>query len=182
MRTIKKYSNRRLYDTAESRYVNLDDLAAMIRAGERLQVLDAATEADLTRAVLVQILLESPEGAAFFPPGLLHRIIRYSGELPWQRAAIRQLGQAMELLDAQAQQIEKLMGWPGPASAEPPRRASSARTPSDRAPGAEPAPPPEPEPDAEPAPPPSAPPPPTSGPDVDELRARLAALEARLQR
>ncbi len=180
MRTIKKYSNRRLYDTAESRYVNLDDLAAMIRAGERLQVLDAATEADLTRAVLVQVLLESPEGAAFFPPGLLHRIIRYSGELPWQRAAIRQLGQAMELLDAQAQQIEKLMGWPAPTSADGPRRASSTR-----APDTEPAPPPEPEPAAGTAAGTSSaspPPPSASGPDVDELRARLAALEARLQR
>ena len=46
---IKKYSNRRLYDTAASRYINLDDIAAMIRAGRDVTVVDARTSRDLTR-------------------------------------------------------------------------------------------------------------------------------------
>lgn len=169
VRIIKKYSNRRLYDTQESRYVNLEDLAALIRQGEQIQVQDVATEADLTRAVLLQVLLEDPDGALLFPPGLLHRIIRYGGELPWQRTALRQIGQAFELLDTQAQQVERVMGWPprsAKESAPPPRSAKESPPPAD--------PPPEPpaEPPAEPSP---------AG-EVDALRARLAALEARLKR
>ena len=55
---IKKYGNRRLYDTASSRYVNLDDLAAHIRAGRDVQVVDAKTGQDLTRVILTQIITE----------------------------------------------------------------------------------------------------------------------------
>ena len=53
---IKKYGNRRLYDTAGSRYVNLDNLAAMVRAGREVRVLDAKTGRDLTRVTLTQII------------------------------------------------------------------------------------------------------------------------------
>ncbi|NOY27753.1 MAG: hypothetical protein GXP62_17965, partial [Oligoflexia bacterium] len=62
VRTIKKYSNRRLYDTAASGYINLQDLAALVRSGEDIRVVDVETEADLTRQILLQIVLESPEG------------------------------------------------------------------------------------------------------------------------
>jgi len=55
---IKRYSNRKLYDTQESRYVTLEELEEMIRAGKELQVLDAATGEDLTSVTLAQILLE----------------------------------------------------------------------------------------------------------------------------
>jgi len=55
---IKKYGNRRLYDTAGSRYVNLDDLAALVRAGKEVRVVDAKTGRDLTRVILTQIITE----------------------------------------------------------------------------------------------------------------------------
>jgi polyhydroxyalkanoate synthesis repressor PhaR len=55
---IKKYGNRRLYDSAGSRYVNLDDIAELVRAGQNVQVVDAKTGKDLTRVTLTQIITE----------------------------------------------------------------------------------------------------------------------------
>ncbi len=55
---IKKYENRRLYDTTNSRYVNLDDVAEMLREGAELQAVDATTGEDITRLVLTQIIVE----------------------------------------------------------------------------------------------------------------------------
>jgi polyhydroxyalkanoate synthesis repressor PhaR len=55
---IKKYGNRRLYDTSSSAYVNLEDLAKMVRNGTDVQVVDASTGADLTRVTLTQIIVE----------------------------------------------------------------------------------------------------------------------------
>jgi polyhydroxyalkanoate synthesis repressor PhaR len=70
---IKKYPNRRLYDTSSGRYVNLDDLAAMIRKGEEIQVLDSKTGEDTTRVVLTQIILEDAKGQ---PTGLPLELLR----------------------------------------------------------------------------------------------------------
>jgi len=70
---IKKYANRRLYDTSAGRYVNLEDLAAMIRKGEEIQVVDAKTGEDLTRVVLTQIILEDAKGK---PTGLPLELLR----------------------------------------------------------------------------------------------------------
>ena len=79
---IKKYGNRRLYDTAGSRYVNLDDLAAHIRAGRDVQVVDAKTGQDLTRVILTQIITEDardkPTG---LPLELLRQLIVASDEV-----------------------------------------------------------------------------------------------------
>lgn len=79
---IKKYGNRRLYDTAGSRYVNLDDLAAHIRAGRDVRVVDAKTGQDLTRVVLTQIITEDardkPTG---LPLELLRQLIVASDEV-----------------------------------------------------------------------------------------------------
>jgi polyhydroxyalkanoate synthesis repressor PhaR len=55
---IKKYGNRRLYDTSASRYVNLDEIAGMVRNGKDVQVVDAKTGEDLTRATLMQVIAE----------------------------------------------------------------------------------------------------------------------------
>ena len=56
--TIKKYANRRLYNTGTSTYVTLEDLATMVKSGEDFQVFDAKTGEDITRSVLVQIISE----------------------------------------------------------------------------------------------------------------------------
>ena len=58
MIVIKKYENRRMYDTSASRYVNLEDVAEMVRNGEELQVVDAKSGEDLTARVLTQIIVE----------------------------------------------------------------------------------------------------------------------------
>jgi polyhydroxyalkanoate synthesis repressor PhaR len=70
---IKKYGNRRLYDTLASRYVNLDDIAALIRDGRPVQVLDARTGEDITRVVLTQIIVED---ARTKPSGLPSEFLR----------------------------------------------------------------------------------------------------------
>lgn len=70
---IKKYANRRLYDTSAGRYVNLEDLATLIRKGEDVQVVDATTREDLTRVVLTQIIVEDAKGQ---PTGLPLELLR----------------------------------------------------------------------------------------------------------
>jgi polyhydroxyalkanoate synthesis repressor PhaR len=73
---IKKYENRRLYDTSASRYVNLDDLTEMVRQGTDLQVVDAKTGEDLTRVTLAQIIMEDAKDTpAGLPLELLRQLI-----------------------------------------------------------------------------------------------------------
>jgi polyhydroxyalkanoate synthesis repressor PhaR len=79
---IKKYGNRRLYDTAASRYVNLDEVAGFIRQGQDVQVVDAKTGKDLTRVVLTQIITDDardkPTG---LPLELLRQLVVASDEV-----------------------------------------------------------------------------------------------------
>jgi polyhydroxyalkanoate synthesis repressor PhaR len=73
---IRKYPNRRLYDTSSRRYVNLDDVAALVRQGLDFQVVDAKTGEDLTRVVLTQIIVEDAKGQpAGLPLELLRQLI-----------------------------------------------------------------------------------------------------------
>ncbi len=73
---IKKYANRRLYDTSGSRYVNLEDIAALIRGGTEVVVVDAKTGQDLTRVTLTQIILEdAKEQPSGLPLELLRQLI-----------------------------------------------------------------------------------------------------------
>lgn len=79
--TIKKYANRRLYDTESSSYVTLDRLAQMIREGRDFEVLDAKTGEDITRQVLTQIIVEeeSRSGSTLLPVNFLRQIIGLYG-------------------------------------------------------------------------------------------------------
>ncbi len=70
---IKKYANRRLYDTSSSRYINLEDIAALVRNGKDVQVVDANTGEDLTRVTLTQIIVEDARGQ---PSGLPLELLR----------------------------------------------------------------------------------------------------------
>ena len=76
MVTIKKYSNRRLYDTSESQYVTLEELAAKIRSGVDVKVVDAKTDEDLTQAILTQIIMESRGASRLLPSRMLMQLIR----------------------------------------------------------------------------------------------------------
>jgi len=79
---IKKYGNRRLYDTAGSRYVNLDDLAALVREGKEVRVVDAKTGSDLTRVTLTQIITEdAKDKPTGLPLELLRQLIIASDEV-----------------------------------------------------------------------------------------------------
>lgn len=80
MLVVKKYPNRRLYDTAQSRYITLEDLADRIKAGADVLVQDVTTGADLTQSTLTQIILESRGGARLLPVPLLVRLIRLGDE------------------------------------------------------------------------------------------------------
>lgn len=65
---VKRYQNRKLYDTQQSCYVTLDDIAKMIRANERVVVIDNKTKSDITAATLTQIIFESEKKAAQYAP------------------------------------------------------------------------------------------------------------------
>jgi polyhydroxyalkanoate synthesis repressor PhaR len=78
---IRKYENRRLYDTSSSRYVNLDDIAQMVREGNDVQVVDATTGEDLTRVVLTQIIVETAKAPnSGFPVDMLRQMVIASGQ------------------------------------------------------------------------------------------------------
>lgn len=152
--TIKKYGNRRLYDTSRSRYVNHDELAELIRGGATVRVVDAKTDADLTAQVLGEVVLKTLGGAELIPTSMLHRIIRSTGEDPLQVMLREQLSTGLSLVSAQMDQVEAML-HPQP--------------PAPRAPEA---------PEPEPEPPPRR----VDDEELDALRARLAELEQRLER
>ncbi|MGC1648698.1 MAG: polyhydroxyalkanoate synthesis regulator DNA-binding domain-containing protein [Candidatus Sulfotelmatobacter sp.] len=154
---IKKYGNRRLYDTTSSRYVNLDDLAAHIRAGREVKVVDAKTGQDLTRVLLTQIITEdAKDKPTGLPLELLRQLIIASDEvrqefLMWylksafdtyekvQDAVQNRLSEVQSAILSPVDLMKRFLG----TSASPPARA-----------------------DAE--------------PEVVALRKRVAELEARL--
>lgn len=77
-KTLKKYPNRRLYDTASSAYVTLSDVAQMVRDGYQIEVADAKTGEDVTAFILMQIILEQTKNNhVILPSSLLHLIIRF---------------------------------------------------------------------------------------------------------
>jgi polyhydroxyalkanoate synthesis repressor PhaR len=79
MRIIRKYGNRRLYDTSGRRYVNLIEIAEMIRGGEEIQVVDAKSGEDLTRGILTQIIVEDAKsGSGGLPVEILKQLIALS--------------------------------------------------------------------------------------------------------
>jgi polyhydroxyalkanoate synthesis repressor PhaR len=81
--TIKKYANRRLYNTGTSTYVTLEDLATMVKSGEDFVVYDAKTGEDITRGVLTQIIFEQENkegGQNLLPINFLRQLIRFYGD------------------------------------------------------------------------------------------------------
>jgi polyhydroxyalkanoate synthesis repressor PhaR len=104
---IKKYANRRLYNTATSSYVTLDDLSKMVKAGQEFVVLDAKTGEDLTRAVLTQIIVEEEQkGQNLLPIGFLRQLISLYGD-SMQFMVPRYLEQAMASFASNQDQMRK---------------------------------------------------------------------------
>src|SRR5450755_1550902 len=102
-RLIRKYSNRRLYDTSGSRHVTLDDLRQLVVAGEKIKVVDDKSGEDLTRGVLLQIIAEQEQfGLPVLGSELLEMIIRFSGG-PMQAVLTRHLEQSFSSMLKQRQ-------------------------------------------------------------------------------
>ena len=78
---LKKYSNRRLYDTKSSRYVTLEDLTGLVKSGNQVEIVDAATKEDVTAFILTQIILEEARKKNFLLPiPVLHLIIQHGDD------------------------------------------------------------------------------------------------------
>ena len=155
---IRKYGNRRLYDSSSSQYVNLDDIARFVREGRNVKVVDARTGHDLTRVTLTQIITEDAKGKPTgLPLELLRQLIVASDEVRqefvmWylksafdtyqkvQDSVQSRLGEVQSAILSPVDMIKKFMGAAAPPS---PPRAPAA-------------------------------------PELDALRKRVAELEARL--
>jgi polyhydroxyalkanoate synthesis repressor PhaR len=108
-RVIRKYTNRRLYDTAGSRHVTLEDLRQLIMAGEKIKVIDDKSGADLTRPVLLQIISEQEHlGSPVLSAELLEMIIRFYGR-PMQALLSGYLEQAFTAMLRQQETMQSEM-------------------------------------------------------------------------
>ncbi len=108
-RVIKKYANRRLYDATGSRHVTLDDIRKLITGGARIKVVDDKSGADLTRAVLLQVIAEQEQfGTPVLSTELLESIIRFYGN-PVQEMLTSYMEQSVGGLLKQQQAIQAKM-------------------------------------------------------------------------
>lgn len=106
---VKKYANRRLYNTDSSSYVTLETLAEMVRAGRDFVVYDAKSGEDITRSVLTQIIVEEEgKGRALLPTGFLRQLIAFYGD-SLQNLVPRYLEQAMTNFARQQQEMRAAM-------------------------------------------------------------------------
>ena len=102
---VKKYANRRLYNTESSSYITLDTLADMVRVGRDFVVYDARSGDDITRSVLTQIIVEEEsKGRAMLPTGFLRQLISFYGDSV-QAVVPRYLEQAMTSFARQQEQV-----------------------------------------------------------------------------
>jgi polyhydroxyalkanoate synthesis repressor PhaR len=106
--TIKKYANRRLYNTGTSTYVTLEDLAAMVKDGEDFLVYDAKTGDDITRSVLAQIIFEQENkaGQNLLPTTFLRQLIRFYGD-SMQMVVPKYLEQSIATLTQEQEKFRK---------------------------------------------------------------------------
>jgi polyhydroxyalkanoate synthesis repressor PhaR len=153
-RVIRKYPNRRLYDTSAGRYVNLEEIAALVRQGEPLQVIDTKTGEDVTRVVLTQIIVEDAKGRpAGLPLELLRQLI-IASDRAGQEFIMWYLKSAFDAYQKVQQSVETRLGDVRSAALSPLNIVSSLLAPQAASNTAE----------------------------VEELHRRLADLEARLAR
>ena len=104
---IKRYSNRKLYDTQESRYVTLEEIEEMIRAGREISVVDAASGEDLTSVTLTQIILENERTRrASLPSAFLHQLIKH-GE-SWQDFVQKSMRSSLEGMVSSQRDMERI--------------------------------------------------------------------------
>ncbi len=108
-RIIKKYANRRLYDSKISQYITLDDLKQLIVSGIAVQIIDADSKKDISREVLLQLVSEQESlGQPILNEAILTALIRFYDH-PMQKLASRYLEMALNLLHQQRSQLSKRM-------------------------------------------------------------------------
>ncbi|HEY8441887.1 MAG TPA: polyhydroxyalkanoate synthesis repressor PhaR [Xanthobacteraceae bacterium] len=163
--TIKKYANRRLYDTESSTYITLDRLAQMVREGREFEVVDAKSGDDITRQVLTQIIVdEEARGATMLPINFLKQLIGLYGN-SMQNFVPQYLEAAMEAFQRNQSAVRDALGGNmladlakrNMAMFEDASRAFTAKRNAADKPGG-------------------------GGSDVDQLRAELAALQAKVDK
>jgi len=109
-RIIKKYPNRRLYDTTISKYVTLADVKQLIIDRERVKIIDAKTKEDLTRSVLLQVILEQEEdGVPMMSADMLEQLIRLYGD-PFQNNFAKYLESSVKLITDQRAKVRDSIG------------------------------------------------------------------------
>src|SRR5882724_3184541 len=115
-RIIKKYPNRRLYDTEISRYITLEEVRQLVLQGVKFRVLDKRNKEDITRSILLQVIAEQEEGGnPIFRTELLTHIIRFYGN-PMQSSMGRYLEASMQLfMEQQHRFTEQLKHFLGQA-------------------------------------------------------------------
>ncbi|HZY04599.1 MAG TPA: polyhydroxyalkanoate synthesis regulator DNA-binding domain-containing protein [Anaeromyxobacteraceae bacterium] len=111
-KVIKRYTNRKLYDTVESRYVTLDEIAEMVKAGLEVKILDNRTKEDLTSVTLAQIIFEEEKKTSKMSLRTLRDLIRHGGERAQQfvedtQAELR--GRVEGLRQAAEQRVQTLI-------------------------------------------------------------------------
>jgi polyhydroxyalkanoate synthesis repressor PhaR len=121
---IKKYENRRLYNTATSQYINQDQVAQLVREGQDVRVVDAATGEDLTRLILAQIVVEDAKGPdSVFPLDVLRQMIVASGQatqesaIHYMKAMVDLYQNAYRAMPSPMNPLE-FMRWSAPAATE----------------------------------------------------------------
>ncbi len=162
IRLIKRYGSRKLYDTEESRYVSLDELADWIRQGQEIRVVDNKTQAEVTSQTLTQIISEEGrKGRAMLPQEVLHELIRLGeqavssgveqlqtsvdrlvqasidkiGPVRRAREEMSRLRERLEILESSLAEIDEERKQAGPA-AKPAASKPAARKPATRKPAA----------------------------------------------
>ena len=161
--TIKKYANRRLYDTESSAYITLDRLAQMVREGREFEVVDAKSGEDITRQVLTQIIVEEEaRGATMLPASFLKQLIGLYGN-SMQTFVPQYLEAAMDAFQRNQSAVRE--SFSGNMFADLAKRNMAMFEDASRAFTGK----------AKAAPEPS-------NSEVDELRAELAALQAKVDR
>lgn len=154
---IKKYENRRLYDTTNSRYINLDEIAELVKDGREVKVVDAATGEDITRVVLTQIIMDDAKGAdSAFPLDILKQMVIASGRAT-QEGALQYMKAMFDMYQNayRAMPLTPFQFIPGATS----RSSGQETTGTATAPARE-----------------------TRGTEVDELKHRVEELESMISR
>lgn len=110
LRLIKKYPNRRLYDTQLSRYITLADVRKLVMKGTEISVVDTNTDEDLTHSILLQIMFEEESGGqSLFTKEMLGQIIRFYGGTA-QGMIARYLEESLSMISKQQQKWQETLG------------------------------------------------------------------------